>query len=245
VAERRFFDSIPSTQAEAIRLARDGAPDGLRVVARRQTAGVGRADHRWASPDGGLYISVVLPGGSSGDGLVALGTGAFLRDGLEDAFGVRPVLKWPNDLLAAVDGRMRKLSGVLADRVDSRQGEPGLVVGIGVNVSTRVEELPDDVRGRATSLLQLMGHAPSLEQVESVAAKAAVSAVSVLGRPDGPAEVVGRARGALYGRGRTAVVDGVLRGVIETVGDGGELWLSTGAGRVSVRAGDLVVEEPA
>src|ERR1051325_11184519 len=55
------FDSIDSTNLEALRQARTGAPEGLCIVAREQTAGRGRLDRKWHSPrDSGLYFSVVL-----------------------------------------------------------------------------------------------------------------------------------------------------------------------------------------
>jgi BirA family biotin operon repressor/biotin-[acetyl-CoA-carboxylase] ligase len=243
VDERRFFEEIPSTQTEAVRLARTGAPDGTRVVARRQTAGVGRLDHRWASPDGGLYLSIVLQAPRGPSSLVALAVGAVLRDRLAKEFSVPASLKWPNDLYLTVLGRGRKLSGILADGVESPTLGRAVVVGVGLNVHAPREAFPEELRAQTASLAEVCDPVPSLDQAEKIVVGATDEAVRTLSRPEGVAQVIARVRSALYGRGRTATVDRTLRGVIRTVGDEGELWLETPDGMVAVRAGDLVVEE--
>jgi BirA family transcriptional regulator, biotin operon repressor / biotin---[acetyl-CoA-carboxylase] ligase len=133
-----------STNAVVAERARSGEPAGLVVVAERQDAGRGRLDRTWVSPPGaGLTFSVLLRPDlpvASWPWLPLWGGVAVAR-ALRELAGVDAVLKWPNDVL--VGGR--KLCGLLAEVPC-----PGAVVlGIGLNVSTRAEELP---HAGATSL---------------------------------------------------------------------------------------------
>jgi len=142
--------STGSTNADAVDQVREGAPEGFTVVTDEQTEGRGRLGRSWESPSGaGLAMSVVLrpvvPDASWG--WVPLLAGLAVSDALT-AEGVACRLKWPNDIV--VDGPARdggpgprKLGGVLVERVAD-----ALVVGIGVNVDLRADEVPV---GRATS----------------------------------------------------------------------------------------------
>ena len=125
----RHYDSIGSTNDEAMRLAREGAAHGTVVHADEQTAGRGRLSRRWLSPPGNLYLSIVLrpdvPTARSVEiGLVAALAVADAVDALLPQH-VRATLKWPNDVLVH-DG---KIAGILLEQADDT-----LVVGIGLNV---------------------------------------------------------------------------------------------------------------
>jgi BirA family transcriptional regulator, biotin operon repressor / biotin---[acetyl-CoA-carboxylase] ligase len=243
VGVREFRSELPSTQAEAVRRARDGAPSGTRVVARRQTAGRGRLDHSWASPEGGLYLSLVLRSPRGGSALVPLAVGARVSRTIAERYGVRPALKWPNDLVVVTDGRPRKLGGILVDEVDSPSLGRAVVVGIGLNVAAPLSAFPPEMRPRVVTLGLLVHPPPSLADVEEAVSAAAESAVQALETPGGAETVLAECRAALHGVGCRATVDGTLSGVITALGEEGELWLATAQGPVAVRAGDLVVEE--
>lgn len=136
------YDSLPSTMDAARALALDGEPEGTVVRARRQTAGRGRDGRAWASPEGGLYLSVVLrprapPARWT---LLPLAAGCAVGAAVR-ALGRPAALKWPNDVL--VDGR--KVAGVL---VEARAPEFA-VVGVGLNAAIRV---PPELGGIASSL---------------------------------------------------------------------------------------------
>jgi BirA family biotin operon repressor/biotin-[acetyl-CoA-carboxylase] ligase len=137
-----------STNAVVADRARAGEPAGLVVVAEQQTAGRGRLGRSWISPPrAGLTFSVLLRPTLplARWGWVPLLTGVAVARGLRARTGLDAVVKWPNDVL--VSGR--KVCGVLAE-----VAAPGAaVVGIGLNVTTRRDELPHD---GATSL-QLEG----------------------------------------------------------------------------------------
>jgi len=135
-----------STNADVLAAAKQGAPEGLVVVAERQTAGRGRFDRRWESPPrAGLTLSVLLrPVRISG--WLPLLAGVALVETVRRLGEVDAVLKWPNDLL--VDER--KCAGILAESAGD-----AVAVGIGLNVTLREPELPVP---DATSL-QLAGSA--------------------------------------------------------------------------------------
>jgi BirA family biotin operon repressor/biotin-[acetyl-CoA-carboxylase] ligase len=146
--EIRVVQLTASTNADAVLAAREGAADGLVVIAEQQSAGRGRLDRSWQSPArAGVLLSVLLrpPVDPARWPLLSLVAGLATAEGLVSVGDVDARLKWPNDVM--VDGL--KLGGILAERVDD-----AVVVGIGINVSTRRDELPVD---SATSLALLGG----------------------------------------------------------------------------------------
>lgn len=118
-----------------------GLTEGAVLVAEEQTAGRGRLDRTWTAPArSGLFFSVYLTPGDipvRGWGWLPLLTGVAVAAGLAKSAGVDTVLKWPNDLLVTVGGEERKTGGILAERAGD-----GVVIGIGLNVSLRADELP-------------------------------------------------------------------------------------------------------
>lgn len=126
----------------AARAAAGEAGEGVVLVAEEQTAGRGRLDRSWtAPPRSGLFFSVLLEPGEvpvARWGWLPLLTGVAVATGLARAAGVDTALKWPNDLLVTVGGQERKAGGILAERA----GANGVVVGVGINVTLRADELP-------------------------------------------------------------------------------------------------------
>jgi BirA family transcriptional regulator, biotin operon repressor / biotin---[acetyl-CoA-carboxylase] ligase len=244
VSSREFHEALPSTQDRALELAREGAPEGTRVVARRQTGGRGRGGRAWASPEGGLYLSIVLESPTTAPGVLPLAIGARLAGALSQRYGVPARLKWPNDLVVP-DGLRgaRKLSGILIDEVGSPAGRRA-VAGIGVNVDPPSGSLPPEVAATAASLAEFSRSPPRMDEVEALAAEAALAARRELASPGGPADALRACSGLLYGVGRQATVEGDngTSGRIDALGPDGELRLLTDAGPVSVRTGTLRVE---
>jgi BirA family biotin operon repressor/biotin-[acetyl-CoA-carboxylase] ligase len=217
-----------STNAVVADRARGGEPAGLVVVAEQQSAGRGRLDRVWVSPArAGLTFSVLLRPDlpPARWGWVPLLTGVAVVRALRAQAEVEAVLKWPNDVL--LDGR--KLCGTLTE-----VAAPGaLVVGVGLNVTTRREELPHD---EATSL-GLEGAATTDRDTLLRAVLRQLSAV--LADPSGPAayrelcSTIGR-------RVRIELPGGAVEGVAESVDDDGRLVLD---GR-AYGAGDVVHLRP-
>jgi BirA family biotin operon repressor/biotin-[acetyl-CoA-carboxylase] ligase len=139
-----------STSDEAKRAAKQGAPHGATWVAEQQTAGRGRQGRTWESPHGenllfSVLLRVVCP--PSRIPPIALVAGLAVRDAVARAAPGAPVrIKWPNDVL--VDGR--KVAGVLVEAITLGSRVEAVIVGIGINVHTRV--FPDELAGRATSV---------------------------------------------------------------------------------------------
>jgi biotin-(acetyl-CoA carboxylase) ligase len=136
----------------------------------------------------------------------------------------------------------RKLVGILVDRVEGPD-RASVVIGVGVNVTSRRSDFPEVLRDRVAILADYVPFTPSLDPVESVVVRAVDRVLTMLGSETGRALLLDACRSALYGVGRRAVVDGRPAGVIRTIGDDGTLWLEEGTHRVPVRAGSLAVVE--
>lgn len=124
-----------ATSTNAVVSAAAAEPEGLVVVAEHQTAGRGRLDRQWVSPPrAGLTFSVLLkPPSGLRWGRLPLFVAASLAEAIEDVGDIEVRIKWPNDLLV----EERKFAGVLIER----HGDAA-VIGVGVNVTTRADELP-------------------------------------------------------------------------------------------------------
>jgi BirA family biotin operon repressor/biotin-[acetyl-CoA-carboxylase] ligase len=143
--EIRVVPEIGSTNADVASLARSGADEGLVLVAEAQTAGRGRLDRAWtAPPRSGLAFSVLLRPQvplfrlnwlplMAGVAVVSALRGFAEIEGTSRGGMADAELKWPNDVL--IHGR--KLAGILAERAGD-----AVVLGIGLNVSLREDELP-------------------------------------------------------------------------------------------------------
>ncbi|PUA81927.1 biotin--[acetyl-CoA-carboxylase] ligase [Nocardioides currus] len=132
-------ESSPSTNAVVADRARSGEDEGLVVVTEHQTAGRGRLDRVWQTPArSSLTFSVLLrPSVPTQDWpWLPLLTGYAVQAALADRLP-EIALKWPNDVLV----EERKVAGILVERVDTPAG-PAAVVGIGINVSQTLDELP-------------------------------------------------------------------------------------------------------
>lgn len=167
--ENELWDCLDSTNNRAAELLRAGAPEGVIVLSRQQTAGRGRQGKSWISPpDSGIYMSVVLrpDRDTTGLPLYTLGCGVACARALRESTGVKVGLKWVNDLIA---GR-RKVGGILAEipsiaSANADHATTPLVMGIGVNVRLYLQALPDDLRERVDCLERLSGEPLDANQI--------------------------------------------------------------------------------
>ena len=154
--EIRFYPTVDSTNLEAKRLAQQGAPDGLIVVAEEQGKGRGRLERSFFSPAGkGIWFSVIL----RPDFLpqeapkCTLLSAVAVAQAAED-FGMKVGIKWPNDVLAGG----KKLVGILTEMSAEMERIHYIVIGTGINVNIEAAELAPEIREKATSLSLLAGH---------------------------------------------------------------------------------------
>lgn len=153
------FDSLPSTNTEAINQAKRGANEGLCVVAKQQSAGRGRHGRVWISPENaGLYFSIVLrpkletrflP-------LLTLMSAVAVFDVLQESYQLKPDIKWANDVLV----NDKKICGILAETAETKSGF-AVIVGIGINLQT--SNFPSELNEIATSIESETGKTPNLE----------------------------------------------------------------------------------
>ncbi len=234
------FDSIDSTNLEAMRQARAGAREGLCVVAREQTAGRGRLDRSWQSPkDAGLYLSIVLRPQLKMNSwpLLTLMAALAVADALMKACSLRVDIKWPNDLCV----KDRKLGGILAETIDTEEGAAA-IVGIGINLFSR--GLSDTIRDTATSVESEISAEPDVESVLQALLKAMSERYEVLQSEPGEEHTIrewcANSSFAFDRQVRVSLDGDSFVGATRGLESDGALRVETEAGRIRVvRAGDV------
>jgi len=216
-APRIHFRRVDSTNERGRELAQRGAPHGTLITAGEQTAGRGRQGRIWSAPPGSAILcSLVI---RDHPRMLPLCAGVAVAD----LAGPDARVKWPNDVL--VNGR--KVAGIL---VEGRPQERWAVLGIGVNVAVRPDELAPELRESAGTLgLRRQDVEPALERLLERLERWIAAA------PDEMLEAV-RARDALVGRRvKWAGGEGEAAGI-----DGdGRLMVQTDSGRVALEAGEV------
>jgi BirA family biotin operon repressor/biotin-[acetyl-CoA-carboxylase] ligase len=235
-----------STNERARELAFAGAPTGTLVTASEQTAGRGRQGRRWSAPAGSSVLMSLLL--RSPPPLLPLIAAVAVCDvaGASMPAGEQARIKWPNDVVLDVAGTAAGLAKVAGILVEGRPQEGWAVLGIGLNVAVRIEDLPVELRPDAPE------HRPSgsglpaatlglaLAQVEPMLARLIDALERRLVEPAETTLREWRARDALRGReiewaagrGRADGIDGTGR-LMVVLADGGRTAL--GAGEVHLR----------
>ena len=151
-----YFNTVDSTNNYLKRQALLGAPHGTVAVADCQTGGKGRVGRSFQSPGGvGIYLSMLLRPDCPQEQLMHLtcAVGTAMCDALEEAAGVRPGIKWTNDLVC----EKRKLSGILVELLNDTRGKLCVIIGIGVNCCQQLTDFPEELWDRAGSLAMVTG----------------------------------------------------------------------------------------
>jgi BirA family transcriptional regulator, biotin operon repressor / biotin---[acetyl-CoA-carboxylase] ligase len=141
------LEEVTSTNEVAKRLGREGEEEGLVVLADRQTLGRGRMGRTWSSPLGGQYLSVLLRPKKGSQEILKMTVHACVpvAKAIEEVVGISVLLKWPNDLML----KGKKVGGVLVEGVSKGTNLDFLVIGIGLNVNSKIESIGEE---GATSL---------------------------------------------------------------------------------------------
>lgn len=253
ILERETTDS---TMLDARRAIERAALRELTVfVAKTQTGGVGRFGRSWSSPSGGLWMTLAMP--VDGGALPGVLEGMGLRVGVaatetiasalqtvraelggSDAGPSAPspkvMLKWPNDVL--LNGR--KVAGILIEVVRAHEA-PHVLIGVGVNANFSSRELPDELRGRATTVMAELGAPVSLAKLRDALVKALFAAAARNGLTS---DTLARARALLAGvnepvRITLANAREPIEGTLLGLSDRGNPLVMTGRGEVEAPSG--------
>jgi BirA family biotin operon repressor/biotin-[acetyl-CoA-carboxylase] ligase len=234
-------ETTGSTNDDCRALAAAGAPEGTVVLASEQTAGRGRLGRVWASPRGGVYMSVLLrpriPAAEAGPLPLVIGLGVAL--GLE-SLGVRVAMKWPNDILDG-DGR-GKLAGVLLESGVVGDTLGWVVAGCGIDVA------PPRTGGPEPGAVYVDELRDQPTRPDRVAAAVLDGIADAYGRftRGGFAPMLSayEGRSALAGR-EVSVRDAsgtlMARGVVGGVDTSGRLLVDGDDGRIAVASGDVTL----
>ena len=155
------FDSIGSTNTEALNQAKQGAAEGLCIVANEQTIGRGRHGRTWISPkQAGLYFSIILrPKIEVGFlPLLTLMSAVVVSEVLRELYNLKTDIKWANDV--HIGGK--KICGILAEMSETKK-DLAVVVGIGVNLTSI--DFPPEIAEIATSIEAEIGEKPNSEEI--------------------------------------------------------------------------------
>lgn len=231
------LEETDSTNRVAVELARQGAPEGTAVLALRQTAGRGRRGRSFFSPEGGVYLSVILRPRLRPEDLcliTPMAADAVCR-AVEDCCGKSLSIKWVNDLL--LEGR--KICGILCEGADG-----AVAAGVGVNYAAPEGGFPPELEGIAGALYPHGGGPVSREELARAMAERLLEGCRRLERGEDVLEGY-RRRSILPGKrirvhplagpafdARALEIDRRGRLVVQA-GDGGLLALDSG--EVSVR----------
>jgi BirA family biotin operon repressor/biotin-[acetyl-CoA-carboxylase] ligase len=157
-----FSHEVGSTNDWAKQLALLGAEEGTVAIAETQTAGHGRLGREWASPEGGLWFSVIFrpelePTEAS---KLVFAASLAVAEVLHELYGLRAETKWPNDVL--MNGR--KVCGILAEMNTTGNKVNFVVIGMGINANFDVKEaLPQELFKNTTSLETVLGRSVQLD----------------------------------------------------------------------------------
>ena len=164
LADLRYFDSIGSTNDEALAWATEGARDFSLVVADEQTTGRGRAGRKWVTPQGtALAFSLILrPAAAEADcPSLFTGLGALSLLSVLKKRGLKPQVKWPNDVL--LNGK--KVAGILVESVWTGNALDTVVLGMGVNVLAGSNPPDEELLFPATSVETELGRPIEREEL--------------------------------------------------------------------------------
>ncbi len=147
------FKEVESTNQKAFEYLKKTNEENVLLLSSMQTNGRGRFNRRWESPEGGLYFSLILkPSAPQEDyPLIPLFSSLAVAETIND-LGIPSAIKWPNDVL--INGK--KIAGILIES-QKKESEFCVIVGIGVNLNTRLSQYSVELRKTLTTLLELQG----------------------------------------------------------------------------------------
>ena len=134
-----YFDEIDSTQNYALQISNNTNENGTIIVAEKQTHGKGRLNRKWYSPEGGIWLSVIIhPEFQISDAtIIPLAASLALCESIKKVHKIKTDVKWPNDI--TIDGK--KVAGMLIDTSIQGNKVENLVLGIGINFAVNIQQI--------------------------------------------------------------------------------------------------------
>lgn len=228
-----YEETVGSTQKVAHELAANGAPEGTLVIADEQTDGRGRLMREWHSSKGtGIWMSLILkpllpPQKAPQFTLIAA---VAVVQAIQEATGLEPQIKWPNDIL--INGK--KATGILTEL----QAEPdkinSIIIGIGMNVNQTQEHFPDELKSLATSYGMEAGRSLSRSDiVQRVLERMEALYELYLAKGFTPIKLMWEGYAVSIGRRITArTINGSIEGYTRGITEEGVLQIEDDAGRI-------------
>ncbi len=234
-----YYPSVTSTNEVARQEAQRGAAGGTVIIADEQTAGKGRKKRIWLSPRGSIALSIVLyPSIVHLPSLIMLTSLAVVYS-IESVTGLKPQLKWPNDVLI----KGRKVCGILIENGVRGRKVDYAIVGIGINVNLRTADFPE-ISPIATSLSAELGR--EIPQVDLIRRLLIEVERLYLDLQSGEA-IFQQWRNRLVTLGRKVKVsygETKQEGIAESVAEDGSLLLRSPEGSlVKIVAGDVTLRD--
>ncbi|MEM4312315.1 MAG: biotin--[acetyl-CoA-carboxylase] ligase [Nitrososphaerales archaeon] len=160
-----YFNEVDSTQDLAIELYKEGHREGTVIIAKKQRKGRGRYGKVWYSPEGGLYLSLILePKNKENLPLIALIACKAVKKALEYRFRLKLRIKFPNDLLY----KDKKLAGFLLESSFKGEELEYCILGIGLNVNNSI---PQEIEKEAISLKQILKKESNIKELTNLIIK--------------------------------------------------------------------------
>ena len=234
----RLLAEATSTIDVAKQWIGEGAPHGAVVIAERQTRGRGREGRVWASPAGGLWMSLIVHIAADKAGRLGMGLAVAAAEAVSAETGCEVGLKWPNDLL--LDGR--KVGGVLGQTEGAFGGVATAVVSLGLNVNFSVDDLAQELKDIVGTLRDKTGESWSLARLIADVLARFEDMWPALAGEDGRRVMDGwRRRDVLLGKEVSLDVTGdVLRGRAAGIDERGALVIVTDGIEQTVSAGEVL-----
>jgi BirA family biotin operon repressor/biotin-[acetyl-CoA-carboxylase] ligase len=241
----QVFEQTTSTNDVIEKLARDGVKEGVVVFAESQTRGRGRLGRKWISPaHKGLWFSILLRPNLRPQETTQLtvASATALRRAIESETGLKPEIKWPNDIL--IGGK--KVAGILTELSAEVDRVKHVILGIGIDANLDANEFPADLKKTATSLKIETGETVSRAELAVAVLRELDFDYARIGGGKFPAVADEWESGCVtIGKNVTVHIgDRKIRGCAESLDDDGALLVRTEHGHLErITGGDVTLEK--
>ncbi|WP_288266930.1 biotin--[acetyl-CoA-carboxylase] ligase [uncultured Methanobrevibacter sp.] len=149
------FDEVKSTNTVAKFLAMNGAENGTVVISEKQTDAKGRSGKAWASPIGGIWLSLIVKPNVDYSKLpmITIGTGVAVAKAIERTGITSAEIKWPNDIII----HDKKVCGILTEAVTTFNTIDSVIIGVGIDANIDIEDFPEELQDGTTTLADELG----------------------------------------------------------------------------------------